>query len=450
MAPSTSTAAQPGPSAALAPAQEQPKTLDELVQYLTTTTGSAATVNGTLKTFGTKETRDTLLASTLGSGQDPLEVLSPETNTLGYLYILAARLDVSGALPPQIQHVESFCKRFTPEHARLAPDRISALAKGIVKASGENIKHALDPLCSIVLRYPPKPTYLTSVHPIFLHACVTARHFAAALPVLSTPIVDIDTTISDLHYNDNLLYHYAGGVVFAVLKRWREAEEFFEIVVTSPAQTPAAIQFEALKKLTLVQLILYGKAIQPPKYTNNQLIRMIKNSPYNTLGKAYPQTAASLTAIVQKDVEAFRSDQNLGLVQQVIDRASRWLIKKLTLTYITLGLTDIGKEVGVEAEEVRVIVLNMIEIGDINASISIDGNVTFADSTPQFTKADVDAALARAQEQSKLLRDVERALNSSKDYLQKALKHKDDAWGMDEDMYSTPPSGAWAEESMYA
>lgn len=72
----------------LAPAQEQPKNLDEIVQYLTATTDSAATVNSTLKYFGTKETRDALLASTLGSGQDPLEVLNPETNTLGYLYIL--------------------------------------------------------------------------------------------------------------------------------------------------------------------------------------------------------------------------------------------------------------------------------------------------------------------------------------------------------------------------
>lgn len=85
------------------------------------------------------------------------------------------------------------------------------------------------------------------------------RHFTAAIPVITFPIFHVDTTLSELHYNDNLLYHYAGGIVFGVLKRWKEAEEFFEIVVTSPAQVPAAIQFEALKKLTLVQLILYGK-----------------------------------------------------------------------------------------------------------------------------------------------------------------------------------------------
>lgn len=92
-----------------------------------------------------------------------------------------------------------------------------------------------------------------------MRACVGTRSFDAALPVLAEPITEIDTLLSDLHYNDSLLYHYAGGMVYAALKRWTEAEEFFEIVVGSPAQVPAAIQLEALKKLALVQLIAYGK-----------------------------------------------------------------------------------------------------------------------------------------------------------------------------------------------
>lgn len=79
-----------------------------------------------------------------------------------------------------------------------------------------------------------------------------------ALSVLQNPITEIDSTLGDLHYNDNLVYHYAGGMIFAALKKWEEAEEFFEICVSSPAQVPAAIQFEAYKKLTLVQLISRG------------------------------------------------------------------------------------------------------------------------------------------------------------------------------------------------
>jgi len=79
-----------------------------------------------------------------------------------------------------------------------------------------------------------------------------------ALSVLQIPITEIDNSLGELHYNDSLLYHYAGGMAFAALKRWEEAEEFFEICVSSPAQVPAAIQLEAYKKLTLVQLISRG------------------------------------------------------------------------------------------------------------------------------------------------------------------------------------------------
>lgn len=43
------------------------------------------------------------------------------------------------------------------------------------------------------------------------------------------------------------------------LRRFEDAEECFEAVVAAPAQAPAAIQLEALKKLALVQLIQYGK-----------------------------------------------------------------------------------------------------------------------------------------------------------------------------------------------
>jgi COP9 signalosome complex subunit 3 len=105
--------------------------------------------------------------------------------------------------------------------------------------------------------------YLTFPHNFFFHfsqTCVSTRNFLAALPVLSYPITNFDTSISpELHYSDNLSYHYTGGIALAALKRWAEAEEYFEICVTSPGTYPAALQLEALKKLRLVQLISGGK-----------------------------------------------------------------------------------------------------------------------------------------------------------------------------------------------
>ena len=61
--------------------------LDDVLQQITTS-NNPSTLNHYLKTFAPKESRDTILASTLSSGQDPLSVLDPQSNTLGYLYIL--------------------------------------------------------------------------------------------------------------------------------------------------------------------------------------------------------------------------------------------------------------------------------------------------------------------------------------------------------------------------
>jgi len=127
----------------------------------------------------------------------------------------------------------------------------------------------------------------------------------------------------------------------------------------------------------------------------------------------------------------------MGLVKLAVARAPRWTIKKLTETYLTLGLAEIGQATNVEdVEEVRRVVLSMvrapysratlcsdarqIDAGEINATISADGTVAFADDPPvRVSKAEMDAVLARAQAQERVLRALERELARSKEYLSK-------------------------------
>ncbi|KAI0350548.1 hypothetical protein OH77DRAFT_1463574 [Trametes cingulata] len=425
--------------------------LDDVFNQITSTS-SPGSLHHYLKSFAPKEVRDTILASTLSSGQDPLAILDPQRNTLGFLYILSARLHSVSAQTPPLHVIENFCSQFDPEQARLAPERVTLLAKGIVRASesSNNAKYALAPLYNLLTRYPPHLSYLTTLHAIFLKTCVSTGHFTFALPILAVPITAVDTSISDLHYNDNLVYHYSGGVALGALKRWREAEEFFEICVSAPAQVPAAIQLEAYKKLALVQLIQYGETKPPPKYSHPALSRMLKNSIYGAFAKMYPAQTSALRTFVTKEQEHFAQERNMGLINQAIDRAPVWLIKKLTATYLTLGLGDIGKEVGIESEdEVRAIILNMIDAGEINASISADNTVTFADVVPKFSKEDLDRVVVQAQEHNRVLQEVERAVNASKEYLTKAMKNKDDGnWGLEEDMFPPGMGGGttWAED----
>ncbi|KAG8216616.1 hypothetical protein J3R82DRAFT_6804, partial [Butyriboletus roseoflavus] len=428
-----------------------------LVNVITaiTTAVSPSQLNQQLKAFAPKEVRDVILASLLSDGQDPLSVLDIQANTLGILHILAARLHTTGAPNLPLEYLTEFCRKFVPEQARYAPERVTLLAIGIpllAEAAG-NLTLAIQPLFDLLTKYAPSLSHLTTIHPIFLKICVSTRHFTAALPVLAHPITTIDTSISDLHYNDSLVYHYAGGIVYAALKRWAEAQEFFEICACSSGSAAAAIQMEALKKLVLVQLIHEGKTTPPPKYIHPVLPRLFKGTPYSAFVNAYPDHRVELRSIAEGEL-VFTTEKTLGLVLQALERAPRWSIKKLTATYLTLHLSDIAHAVGIESvDEVRALIFDMIASSEISAQLSADGTVSFFDAPVTFEKADVDRVLAHAQEQAALLANLEREMARSKEYLTKAVKGKEESsWGaMDDDLADRlGPNLGWADDIGFA
>ncbi|KAF9527660.1 hypothetical protein CPB83DRAFT_768181 [Crepidotus variabilis] len=409
-------------------ATNQPIFSDAIINQITTAQ-TPTTLQNFFKTGVSKEVREALLVSFLSTGQDPLSILDVRTHTLGVLYILSARVSASFGItpPPSWQLVQDFCTNFDREQARLAPERITKLAKGIHRLASHvgNPSLAIPPLQDLISHYPPHPSYLTTIHPIFLLACTSTHNFTSTLPVLSTPITNIDTAAlsPDLTYSDNLTYHYLGGIALAALKKWKEAEEYFEICVTSPGTVPAALQMEALKKLRLVQLISCGKISTLPKYTHPQLLRLFKATPYHAFISAYPHNTQQLNDICEKEKITFAQEKNIGLIQQSLVRASRWSLKKLTATYVTLHLSDIAKAVKIDDEnEVRALLLSMIESSDIHASISSTGSVTFLDPPPQFTKSDVDAVLQSMQSQTDLLIELDAEVGRGKDFLSKIVK----------------------------
>lgn len=86
---------------------------------------------------------------------------------------------------------------------------------------------------------------------------------------------------------------------------------------------PSAVQLEAFKKLTLIQLIRHGKVkaflfvsfssinvgvqqLSPPKYTNGALIKQMKAiAQYAALVKAYPTIKGSITDLLHKEANFF-------------------------------------------------------------------------------------------------------------------------------------------------
>ncbi|KAI0065045.1 hypothetical protein BV25DRAFT_1822146 [Artomyces pyxidatus] len=422
----------------------------------------------------------------LASGDGPVG-LDIVQHTLGVLFILSARLQAGEPVPEA--YIEEFCGRFDAGQARHAPERVTLLAKGIVQRAEAlgNVKFAIAPLYDLLTRYVPDLSYLTPLHAIFLTACTSVMH-PPPLPLLLTPIANISMTLApDLTYIDHLTHHYLAGIALASAKRYAAAAEAFEICASAPVASTSfrsgaqgarmggnvmmnvggalgmamagpsgsfggeasALQLDAAKKLILVQLILHGQSLPLPKYTHGA-VQNVRNSPYGALAKAYPKGSA-LHAVIGKEEGLFVHDGNAGLLKQALDRAPRWAIKKLTETYLTLGLREIGRNVGIEdVDEVRRVVLSMIEQGEINASIAADGSVTFSDDAPlEVSRADVDRVLRDAQEQERVLQELEREIARSKEYLGKAARGREEgsvggAGWPDEEL-----GGNWVEESVF-
>ncbi|KAF8317096.1 hypothetical protein DL93DRAFT_2134487 [Clavulina sp. PMI_390] len=408
--------------------------LDSLLARLNTAELQAnpKTLAAQLTAFAKREDGPAILRGGLHDGSDPLVVVPPAAMTLQYLFILTTRLTVTGSEPVQPDHILGFTRLFNPIHARCAPERISMLARAIVRY-GENAHNPvfpLEPLHNLLTAYPPSLSYLTTIHPLFLASIVETRNFAAAVPILETPITQVDKTVSDLEYTDVLQYYYLGGVAFAALRRFDKAEEFLETAVSSPAHVPSAIQLEAFKKLTLIQLIRHGRTLSMPKYTNGALIKQMKNIPqYAAIVKHYPTIKGPITELLTKEGAFFTEEGNLGLIRIVIDYGSRWALKGLMKTYSSLSVTQVAKLIHLPNEQVaQEIITSMITSGELAATLSSTGVLEFHEDVidaQAIAPQAIQDLLTKAQLDGLELEQLQRSMVASKALLQKALKEKE-------------------------
>ena len=118
------------------------------------------------------------------------------------------------------------------------------------------------------------------------------------------------------------------------------------------------------------------------------LLKMFKNTPYSAFVAAYPQDPKQLQAVggllwcwrsckrangslamqifdkhapSARDKGLWVEENTFSLMQLALDAQPKWALKRLTETYVTLRLADIGREIGVKEEgEVRALVLSMV------------------------------------------------------------------------------------------
>ncbi|XP_068646038.1 COP9 signalosome complex subunit 3-like [Aristolochia californica] len=368
-----------------------------------------------------------LLLSHVNRLANSLEQLDPSKHSLGYLYLLEAY--TSGPISMEqageiVRCIARFIMTCEAEQIRLAPEKFISVCKRLkdqVMLLQVPIQ-GISPMGGAVRKLQSSPEHLTSLHPDFLLLCLLAKCYKAGLSVLEDDIIEVDQP------KDFFLYCYYGGMINVGLKNFRKALEYLHNVVTAPMTSLNAIAIEAYKKYILVSLIHNGQVPAFPKYTSSVAHRNLKSysQPYIDLATSYATgKILELETCFEVNMEKYKSDNNVGLVKQVLSSLSKRNIQRLTQTYLTLSLQDIANSVQLEhSKQAEMHVLEMIQDGEIFATINQkDGMVSFQEDPEQYKSCEmiehIDSSIQRVMALAKKLSAIDEGISCDPAYLAK-------------------------------
>ncbi|KAM3211435.1 hypothetical protein ACQJBY_064917 [Aegilops geniculata] len=363
-----------------------------------------------------------------------LSHLHPGAHSLGYLYLLDSFVSSSANLRAHaggdlLVTVADFLTSCSADQIRMAPDKflnVCRVLKNEVMQLNAPIR-GIAPLRAAVRKIQTSSEQLTPLHAEYLMLCLLAKQYKAGLSVLEDDIFEVDQP------KDLFLYCYYGAMIYIGLKKFRKALELLHNAVTAPMSSLNAITVEAYKKYVLVSLIQSGQVPSFPKYTSSTAQRNLKNHTqiYVDLSTCYGTGSYSdLETFIQSNAEAFQTDNNFGLVKQVLSSMYKRNIQRLTQTYLTLSLEDIASSVQLNTpKEAEMHVLRMIEDGEIHATINQkDGMVSFNEDPEQYKSSEmvehIDSSIQRLMALSKKLTSIDQNISCDHAFLMKSGRER--------------------------
>jgi COP9 signalosome complex subunit 3 len=180
-------------------------------------------------------------------------------------------------------------------------------------------------------------------------------------------------------------------MIYACIKQFDRAANFFENVVTVPGTATSAIAIEAYKKYVLVKLISGSiPNNQLPTYTSRNVQQTIKSlcgGQYTELFNIFNNgTLTQFDEFVNRHREQYARDRNLGLIKQTRHAFICNSIQQLTKTFLTVSLKDLANRLQLQStNEAEKYLIDMIENGQIFASINKkDGKIKLQKKTIFF------------------------------------------------------------------
>jgi len=365
--------------------------------------------------------------------EQALQTLNPHENTLGIIHFMAAI--ASGpkySKPLFIQYAQEVISRGSIKQIRLDPKRFSVVCKHMVECCRDtNQSMKAVKMMKVAIGKIAPADHLTPQHAHFARACISAKCYKAALPILDQFVYLIDPKISGIKSEDTRLYYYYGGICYIAMKQWEKAIEFFETVIAAPAMMTSAIMVEAYRKLVLVSLIHKGEVGNLPKCTNQSVTRVLKQfcTPYEELSTAFTtHSIEDLNKAIENNLEAFVKDNNLGLVGQVRTSLVDQNIRQLTRTYSTITSAGLLENTGLaQISDAESRILKMVESRGFACKINQQkGFILFENSGDSF---DTDSTVNHLRNHihqvvtlHKQIASIDRTIEQSDRYVQKLLQ----------------------------
>lgn len=392
-----------------------------------------------LKLFLLKE--ESSLSKYLNNIDDALNSLDLVQHSLGYAFLLAAKVSSPKFDPKNIGQVHRFIRACNAVQIRMVPYKFIVLARKVAEVARETKQPitGVKTLQIAVTKLRSSSESLTPIHSEFVLLCLLSKTYNSALPILEEEIFETSSDAGNTS-RDVLLYYYYGGIAYIGAKDLKKALHFLKLAITIPASVLSAIMIEAYKKLILVSLLLHGRAPSLPRYTSNALQRHLKTAfpQYQEFANAYSTYSTDdLHKVAETYAEVFQKDKNFGLVKQCIQSLYRRNIQRLTQTYITLSLQDIATAVKLNTtKEVEKYLLNMIEAGEIYAVINQkDGMVSFSDDPEKYnsskTLGRLDNDVQKVFQLTKRVRTMDETIATSISYIQRTLMERGGRGGPD-------------------
>jgi COP9 signalosome complex subunit 3 len=336
--------------------------------------------------------------------EQALQMLDLTQNTLGIAFLLMAQLNAGATGANRrstLAYISGFLKQADPQQVMKAVVPINLVCKSYAQMSIEDGQQAMLrcilPLRCALEKLRPNPETLTPVHAEYLRVCLKAKAYHLAAPVLDQPIFDIslksNSNYTQMTPQSFLSYFYYGALIRIGMKDFASAMQLLLVVLTCPSSCLSAIQTDAYKKFVLLSLRVHGELQSLPVYCSHIVQRYAKIRPsyFMDIVEAYKQgDPAALSRVVEEKTAQIQADNNSGLVKQVVSSLRRHKVKMLTKTYLTLSLSEIAREIGIDetsTREVEELLFDMISSGEINARIDQStSNVAFEDDQ---TESDV-------------------------------------------------------------